>query len=288
MRIRTRRRLSWPAAAALAFALGAPSLAHAQQGGLFPLAPIRRERVPCQMEDPVYRLYRQEYFGYHPTCWRRFPTGWGCPSPEAPNAAEAFRLLPRDKPPADLGPDMGEEPPPDGRPAPDRGAEAPGNPPPLPSGERSPFELDKPGTTPPTATPGTGTNPPGGIPPATRPGGERSPFEIDPQPSAPDAVKPAPAGGLPPVPGGDAPAPPAPPRDAASPAGPSAAAEPAGAEPPLLALPDPTVGPTSAVSSNALPLPETPNGTADSAGPARAPRRTSFIGNLFNRGIRRR
>ena len=29
---------------------------------LFPLAPIQRERVPCPMEDPVYGLYRHQYF----------------------------------------------------------------------------------------------------------------------------------------------------------------------------------------------------------------------------------
>jgi hypothetical protein len=59
MRTRTRRRWSWPAAGVLAIVVGAPTLAHAQQGGLFPLAPIRRERVPCPMEDPVYKLYRR-------------------------------------------------------------------------------------------------------------------------------------------------------------------------------------------------------------------------------------
>src|SRR5262249_28822530 len=67
--------------------------AQAQQTGLFPLAPIRRQRVPCDQEDPVYKLYKQQYFGYHPTCWRRFPGGWGCPSPEAPNREQSFREI---------------------------------------------------------------------------------------------------------------------------------------------------------------------------------------------------
>ena len=74
----------------LTMSLIAPSLAEAQQSGLFPNIGVRRQRVPCAAEDPVYKLYRHEYFGYHPTCWRRFPAGWGCPSPEAPNAAAAF------------------------------------------------------------------------------------------------------------------------------------------------------------------------------------------------------
>ena len=60
----------------------------------------RRQRIPCELEDPVYAQYRQLYYGYHPTCWRRFPDGWGCPSPEAPNAAEAFRKLPLQDPPS--------------------------------------------------------------------------------------------------------------------------------------------------------------------------------------------
>src|SRR4051794_38299579 len=93
----TWRRLRAPVAWAFAIVLGVPMLAEAQQGGLFPLAPShRRPRVPCEMEDPVYGLYRNEYYGYHPTCWRRFPAGWGCPTPEAPNAVAEFQRRPRD------------------------------------------------------------------------------------------------------------------------------------------------------------------------------------------------
>ena len=99
MLINSRRRFRSPAAWALVVVFGAPALVEAQQSGLFPNAPINRERVPCPHEDPVYRLYRHQYFGYHPTCWRRFPEGWGCPSPEAPNVAQAFRDQPRDAPP---------------------------------------------------------------------------------------------------------------------------------------------------------------------------------------------
>src|SRR4051812_1774071 len=66
----------------VAVVLGAPSLASAQ---LFPNLPIRRERTPCANENPQYKMIRQEYWGYYPTCWRRFPPGWGCPSAEAPN-----------------------------------------------------------------------------------------------------------------------------------------------------------------------------------------------------------
>jgi hypothetical protein len=82
------RQLHWPAAAALALIVGLPAIADAQ---LFPNLPIRRQRTPRCNEAPVFRLYRQEYFGYHPTCWRRFPDGWGCPSAEVPNSAQAMQ-----------------------------------------------------------------------------------------------------------------------------------------------------------------------------------------------------
>src|SRR5262245_50151394 len=191
MRNQKRRRWIRPAATAVAVVLGLPALAQAQQGGVFPNATIRRQRVPCALEDPVYKLYRNEYFGYHPTCWRRFPAGWGCPSPEAPNAAEAFRLLPRDKPPTDTGlpgeetepvPGPGEEPMPGPGAAPGAGGGArpgggrggpgttPSPLPPLPSAEPSPSEWDTRPTTPPS--------------------GERSPFERDTRPTNPPAGSP--------------------------------------------------------------------------------------------------
>lgn len=86
-------------------ALIVAGLTTAQDAAAQTLLPIdrsysRRQRIPCELEDPVYAQYRQLYYGYHPTCWRRFPDGWGCPSPEAPNAAEAFRKLPLQEPPS--------------------------------------------------------------------------------------------------------------------------------------------------------------------------------------------
>ena len=77
--------------AVLTLIVGMPELAKAQQSGLFPLAPIKRQRPPCDQEDPVYKVYKEKYFGYHPPCWRPFPTGWGCPSPEKPDVEKAFR-----------------------------------------------------------------------------------------------------------------------------------------------------------------------------------------------------
>jgi hypothetical protein len=136
-----------PAAWALAGILAVPALAEAQ---LFPNQPIRRQRVDCALEPPTFRVYRHEYYGYYPTCWRRFPPGWGCPSPEAPNWPAELIRAPLDEnttPPAE-----GEA-----APAPDRGGRTRDVPrggteiPPLPRDERSPFnqDLGAPATPPP-------------------------------------------------------------------------------------------------------------------------------------------
>lgn len=135
MRTIFRRRGQGLVLAALALIVGLPERAQAQQTGLFPLAPIRRQRVPCDQQDPTYKIHKYQYFGYHPTCWQPFPAGWGCPSPEAPNKAEAFR-----KQPFDAGTGLNE-------PGPGNMGPMPGEPdltrpevPPIPGGRPSPFE----------------------------------------------------------------------------------------------------------------------------------------------------
>ena len=79
----------------LALVMGLPSLADAQ---LFPNRTITRERQPCATEPPFYSTVRRNYYGYYPTCWSKFPDGWGCPcpNPELPNATAAFAKQPRD------------------------------------------------------------------------------------------------------------------------------------------------------------------------------------------------
>jgi hypothetical protein len=131
--------------AALTLVAGLPELARAQQTGLFPLHSIKRQRVPCDQEDPIYKAYKTQYFGYHPTCWRTFPAGWGCPSPEAPDKNKSFQELPlasgeRSDTPDENEPDAGAMP---GQP----GANRP-NLPPLQGGARSPFETDDPAAAP--------------------------------------------------------------------------------------------------------------------------------------------
>lgn len=278
MLTRSWRRFRSPAAWTLVLVLGAPMLAEAQQSGLFPLAPIRRQRVPCPMEDPVYGLYRQEYFGYHPTCWRRFPAGWGCPSPEAPNVVAAFDPK--------QGGRKRDEPPPVNREEPgaldEPGMEAPplpGGPggnalPPVPPGDRSPFDLD---TRPDNAAPPL--RPGGARPGGERPGGERpapppanSPLELPPPAGAEKAEDaPPPAG---PAPTGRI--------DSPAPAGPENA--------PLLALPDPVPAPAPAAPPT-LTAPSAPAQPGPAVympqAPVQAPRRTSMLGGLFN-GLRRR
>src|SRR3954451_14559917 len=158
-------------------------LARAQQSGLLPLHPIKRERVPCPEEDPVYKLYRYQYFGYHPTVWRRFPEGWGVRSPEAPNPKAEFEKLPV-KPVETIPPEEGEDQ--DMQAPPERGRQAIPNPP--ADTERSPFEMDRPnnGGAAPGANPPARRAPDAGNAPAQR--NEPSPFETP----ADDAPAPAP------------------------------------------------------------------------------------------------
>jgi hypothetical protein len=133
------------AMAVLTMAVSLSERAQAQQTGLFPLAPIRRERPPCPSEDPVYKYYKQRYFGYHPTCWTPFPGGWGCPSKETVDKEEEFKKRPLGKPP-----EMAEEPanePDQGQPPPRAGQ--PNRPLPEMPREEDPFLLDGPAALPP-------------------------------------------------------------------------------------------------------------------------------------------
>lgn len=125
--------------AVLAAVTSLSGLAEAQQSGLFPLHPIRRERTPCANEEPIYKLYREQYYGYFPTRWRRFPDGWALRSPEGPNTKEELKKNPIEGPKPYSGEGEGEEMP---GPAAPGGKPAIPNPPPE---ERSPFEMDKPG-----------------------------------------------------------------------------------------------------------------------------------------------
>jgi len=175
----------WPLFGLLAV-LGLPALAQAQ---LFPNLPIRRERQDCTQENPQYKMIRQEYWGYYPTCWRKFPPGWGCPSPEAPDWEASKRKIPLVPPePIDGGDDLGGdepgmEPRPDegGRPARPRDNEGL---PPVPDDNVSPFD--------PTPRPPAGGNAPSPFDPTPRPApaGGVSPPDAPPADAPADAPKP--------------------------------------------------------------------------------------------------
>ena len=167
----SRKRIGHPAWLGLALVVGLPALAEAQ---LFPNRTITRERQPCASEPPFYSTVRRNFYGYYPTCWSRFPDGWGCPcpNPELPNAAAAFEKRPRDplvKPTPDedfdyLGNDLAP-------PMDPGGADGMNLPPVPPQGGASPFPselnprdnlLDLPATPDPTIPPrgpGAGSRP---------------------------------------------------------------------------------------------------------------------------------
>jgi hypothetical protein len=167
----------------LTLVVSLPELARAQQSGLFPNAPIRRQRVPCDQEDPIYKVYKHQYYGYHPTCWRPFPKGWGCPSPEAPNREKSFKELPLQTGEPEPGMMPEEETPPT-QPGVTRPAV-----PPLPPAGRSPFE-DTPDATKPETPPGAA--PRRGQAPLPTPPGD--PFELD-KPAKPATPPPGGPGG---------------------------------------------------------------------------------------------
>jgi hypothetical protein len=174
----TNGRIGW--CVGLAVVVFGPALAQAQ---LFPNLPIKRQRPSLDEEAPVYGTYRRQYYGYYPTCWRRYPAGWGCPTPEAVDwntiqredpvrmRRELEAVLPR--PAAGAGGGAGEG-----------GAGVPA----VPGPTVSPFEVDGPapaGGAAPAPAPGAGTAPAPGAAPAPAPavppaGGARSPFELGP------------------------------------------------------------------------------------------------------------
>lgn len=172
-------------------AVGFAERAQAQQTGLFPLAPIRRQRVPCDQEDPTYKVYKQQYFGYHPTCWRTFPEGWGCPSGQRPDVEKSKKDIPPGNNP-ELGGDLEEGMGPERNPQMERRPERPG----IPEGP-SPFD-EGPGAGAPNVAPlpGRGNAAPGRTTPAP---GRANPRTGDDDPfrdlNAPGAAMSRPRGG---------------------------------------------------------------------------------------------
>jgi hypothetical protein len=294
--------------AALALVVILPGFAQAQ---LFPNRNIRRERPPCASEPPFYGQVRRDYFGYFPTCWSKFPEGWGCPNPnpEAPDLATAMEDIRKKAAvyqPNLEDPGLGTlEDPMTPRTEPGMDPAAPA----LPPAGRSPFDIDRPD--------GTGGPAPGGLMPGARPN------PANPGAAAPGAG-PGAAGGL----GPNSALPPSSRRSLASafngsnlPEMPSlpapsirtgddaeagamalpaeatlASSNPENTRPdlgPLPSLPPTNPGPMTGVhmASGTMAPPSTPTDaeTVLGAPPAQAPRRRSILGGLFDSlGTRRR
>jgi hypothetical protein len=269
--------------AVVAVLVSLSGVARAQQSGLFPLHPIKRERVPCPLEDPVYKLYRSQYYGYYPTQWRPFPQGWNLPSPEGPNTQDALKKQPIEastQPQPEEEGDQGPAPPDRGnRPAPVPPAE----------NERSPFEMDTRPNNGGAAVPGAGG---ATRRPATPRAAEPSPFDIPapdggnpaaPRPRATQPTRPTPGSGTPDL------APPGPVPDAPPPQtsrNDEAADRDAG---PLLAMPDaslPTVEEANGPGSMPTLTPATNPAVAATDPPATfpaqaQPSRRSRLGSFF-------
>ncbi len=286
--------LSWrkagaSSALALLLVVALPALAQAQ---LFPNMWIQRERTPCPNEPAFYAHVRHNYYGYFPTCWRKFPEGWACPcpNPEVPDAAASFRDRPRDPkpeppppddlsaPPGGLSPDIGSGP---ARPRPGADAEMP----PLPRGLNDNPLIPAPRDTNPPANPaqpGRGNQP-----------GQRDPFE---------PIPPA----LPRSSGASSSSPRSPDPAADGPALEQPAAETTGVQPtssndvlaaagdPVLALPDMSGPNDTAAADPTMPPSLAPDATTASpaaptnAAPAQAPRRPGLLSGLLNLGNWRR
>jgi len=291
---------------ALAAWLLAPAVGRAQ---LFPDMPTRyRDKPPCVAEPPFYKMVRHQYFGYYPTCWRRFPGGWTCPcpNPELPNFQASLEKKPLEAGEAP-GPAADKEREPDpfegDRPKDRPGPASPDVPLPVPDSGGSLF--DKPGDMRPASPPPLEDRP---APERPAPGRNRADgprTEAAPASALPPAVAvaagpaaPATRLDLPPVAeaapevppllqAGSASAPPTPAVAAAQPDQ-IAPAEPEPAEAtastPIPAAPDPSL-PVPTTTSEALAGPTPP--PAPISTPAQALQRRGIISGFFNR-IRRR
>ncbi len=193
------------ALALLAVWLLAPATADAQQP-LFPnMTANNRQRVPCCNENPLYHVYRQQYYGYYPTAWRKFPNGWGYPSPELANVAKGMEDIKRDLKKQEEEKKTGENE--------EEGAlpGAPGTKPPgaegnvpLPPEGTSPFDMPAKPPAGGAAAPETPPAPPPPGTPAARPAAANAPEDAR---LSDRHTPPADAGSLPPLDVEDAPAP---------------------------------------------------------------------------------
>jgi len=304
------RRFGSSSALMLALVVGLPALAQAQ---LFPNLYIQRQRSECVNEPPFYKHVRHDFYGYYPTCWRRFPEGWACPcpNPELPDRERSYREIPaQDKSKLQPNEDLDRNLPPEegdmgtgDRPGTGAAGGAAGGAgrtgsdpalPALPNTTRSPFDTDPKGPSAPNGVDGNEPRPSPSAPGSTRPGtGPRSRPSGDavPDPSLTDpTTNLPPSGGSPSLNG----------PENGRPKGVSSRSSSSNLESaiPVLALPTMSAPPTEMPVVSNLPasLPgngpildsEIPVATAPvmAAAPAQAPRRPRLIGSLFGLGNR--
>jgi hypothetical protein len=154
------------------------------QAQLFPNIYIRRQRPDCETESPIIKMHRDLYYGYHPTEWTRFPSGWGVSNPEVINREELAQQVKKEieRLEEEYGPSSRDDSrdmdlPPRGRQDMTPGDAVPRTVP-LPSEENSPFNLD-PEPKPRAATPANGANTPPATPELPKAGD--SPFDLPPE-----------------------------------------------------------------------------------------------------------
>ena len=298
----TRRRIGRPAWLGLGLVVALPAMAEAQ---LFPNRTITRERQPCATEPPFYSTVRRNYFGYYPTCWSKFPDGWGCPCPnlELPNRVAEFQERPRDAfekplPENDIDMPLDDGDPPAAGRAMD-GQDLPAVP--TPGRGRSPFpselnrggNLDSPTTPDPTLPPRT-NSPAGRTGPRPDPGTTPTP----PDPSTSATGRPSGTSALLEMPPISAPASaavvavsnpdPTPDAGKLTLANDAAMNSTESAERPNLGPLPPAPTPNTSVPAETIIDPSLLAGTPATATPAQAPQRKSILGGLFGSSRRRR
>ena len=92
MKMPRSRRSPWTLGLLVVLFLGLlPEIVSAQPNALFPDIYIKRKRPCPEQENPQYRMIREQFYGHYPTCWRKFPEGWGCRSADAPDWAASLQ-----------------------------------------------------------------------------------------------------------------------------------------------------------------------------------------------------
>ncbi len=94
MRTNSRSRGRGLVLAVLTMVVSLPELAQAQQTGLFPLEPIKPAAGSVRPGRPDLQNLQASVFRLSPDVLAAVPSGWGCPSREAPDREQSFKDIP--------------------------------------------------------------------------------------------------------------------------------------------------------------------------------------------------